>query len=206
MDLRNVILVTHRWLGLASSAFLAIAGGTGVLLIWRGRPFWEQSEWLLWAGRVSGPIHEHLAMGRIGMGRAGSLVVVTATGLAILIELGGLVLWWRKKILWVRPGRGWWRTCFEIHHLVGLIFLPLMLLLAVTGFAMGILDGEKHAELWRFLARLHKGNYPFPVDALYAMASLGFVVQGVTGLAVWWRPTAANKVRREADEPARSEV
>jgi hypothetical protein len=81
-----------------------------------------------------------------------------------------------------------------------------MLLLAVTGFAMGILHGEEHAELWRFLARLHKGNYPFPVDALYAMASFGFVVQGLTGLAVWWRPTAANKVRHEADELTRSSV
>ena len=194
MDLRQAVLVTHRWLGLSTSAVLAIAGVTGVFLIWRERPFWEENEWLVLLGRASSRIHERLALGSVG-----SFLVRTATGLAILIQLGGLLLWWRKKILWVRPARGWWRTCFDLHHLVGVVFLPLMLMLSVTGFGMGLLHPDEYPRLWRSMARLHRGQYPFPVDVLYALASLGFLVQGLTGLAVWWRPQPANKVRREAD-------
>lgn len=201
MVLRRWILVTHRWLGLATSAFLAIAGVTGVFLIWRERPFWEQNELLVFAGRASSAIHERLALGSVG-----SFVVVTATGLAILMEIGGLILWWRRKILWVRPRQGWWRACFELHHLIGAIFLPLMLLLAVTGFGMGLTHPDDYPRFWRMMARLHRGQYGFPIEVLYALASLGFLVQGVTGLAVWWRPNAPNKVRREADEPTRFPV
>jgi uncharacterized iron-regulated membrane protein len=199
IDLRHLVLVTHRWLGLATSALLAIAGVTGAFLIWRERPFWEQSELLVLAGRISSPVHERLALGRVG-----SLVVVSATGLAILMEIGGLILWWRRKTLWVRPGRGWWRACFDLHHLVGALFLPLMLMLAVTGFVMGVLHPSEYPELWRFMARLHRGQYGFPIEVLYVLASVGFLVQGLTGLAVWWGPNATNKVRPQADERARS--
>ena len=183
--LHSVILWTHRWLGLASSAVLAIVGVTGVFLVWRNRPFWEQNEWLAYAAHVAQRLHETLALGSFG-----SMVVVSVTGIAILIEIGGLILWWRRKIAWMRTGRGWWRTCFDLHHVVGVICLPLMLLLAVTGFVMGVLDINEYNRLWRFMANLHRGQYPFPIDVLYAAASIGFLVQGVTGLIVWWRPGA----------------
>ena len=43
MGLRQFLLVTHRWLGLASSLLLTIAGLTGALLVWPdaipARPF-----------------------------------------------------------------------------------------------------------------------------------------------------------------------
>ena len=199
MDVRQLVLVTHRWLGLATSGVLAIAGVTGVFLIWRERWWWEQSELLVFAGRVSSPIHERLALGSVG-----SFVVVTATGLAILMEVGGLILWWRRKTLWVRPGRGWWRMCFDLHHVIGAVFLPLMLMLVVTGFVMGVTHPDDYPWLWRFMARLHRGQYGFAIELLYALASAGFLVQGLTGLAVWWRPNGTNKVRREADELTRS--
>ena len=192
IKLRQFLLVTHRWLGLASSAVLAIVGVTGVFLLWRERPSWPQHDLIVYAGRVSEPLHYHLALGE-----AGSLLIATVTGLAILIELGGLILWWQRKILWVRRSRGWWRTCFDLHHLVGVILLPLMLLLAVTGFAMVVLDIKASPELWRTMARLHRGQYPFPIDFLYAIASVGFLVQGLTGLAMWWRPNAVRTTRVE---------
>jgi uncharacterized iron-regulated membrane protein len=201
VDFRTFVLVTHRWLGIAASAVLAIVGGTGVFLLWRERWWWEQSELLVFAGRVSGPVHEYLALGSVG-----SFVVVTATGVAILLEIGGLILWWRRKTLWARPRRGWWRFCFDLHHALGAVFLPLMLVLAVTGFVMGIARTWGYGELYLFMAPIHKGHYGFAVEVLYALASAGFVVQGLTGLVVWWKPNAKNKVVRKADEPERIAV
>jgi uncharacterized iron-regulated membrane protein len=201
MDVRQFVLVTHRWLGIATSAVLAIVGGTGVFLLWRERSWWEQSELLGFASRAAARTHENLALGGVG-----SFLVVAATGLAILLELGGLILWWQRKTLWARPGRGWWRFCFDLHHAVGAILLPLMLVLAVTGFVMGMTHGDEYAWLYRMMAPLHKGHYGYPVEVLYALASAGFVVQGLTGLLVWWRPAARNKVVPKGERPARAAV
>ena len=175
MSIRQFVLVTHRWLGLASAAVLIIAGGTGAIIVWR-----EILPGLETIGRVSGPVHENLKLGS-----PGRWVVVGCTGIAVLLELGGLILWWKRRTLRVRLHRGWQVASFDLHHLIGLVCLPLMFWLALTGFVMAFTTGE-----WRqFLQPLHTGaRMSLALKVLYTIATLGFVVQGLTGVAMWWKP------------------
>jgi uncharacterized iron-regulated membrane protein len=189
MDWRQLVLVTHRWLGLATGLVLAIAGTTGAVLVWR-----EQMEFLEPLGRYASPLHERLAAGRIGY-----WIVVVSTGIAVILELGGLVLWWKRKTIWIRRGGGLWRICFDLHHMVGVILLPLMVILAVTGFAMAFVDGTRHPELYRLLATWHKGHFPVSIKVLYTVATLAFAVQGLTGLVMWWKPASIPIVRERAN-------
>src|SRR5262245_43407298 len=109
--LRRFILVTHRWIGLVTSAILAIVGGTGVILTldsFEGYRFTQ----------IASSLHERLAFG--GVGRQ---IVLAATFAAILLEAGGVVLWWQRKALAVRLRGGWWRACFDLHHAAGMIGL-----------------------------------------------------------------------------------
>ena len=73
---RSFVLITHRWLGFTSSVVLPIVGLTGAILICPGTSLLK---------RVAGPLHE-----RLGMGRVGWWLVVLATVIAVLVELGGL--------------------------------------------------------------------------------------------------------------------
>jgi len=185
MDLRQFVLVTHRWLGIASSAVLAVVGGTGAVLVWRDHLALAET-----LGRYASPLHERLAAGRVGY-----WIVVGSTGLAVLLELGGLVLWWKRKTWWIRWDRGWWRASFDLHHVLGVVLLPVMLVLAATGFAMAFVLPADHPELRRILARFHLAHFPVPVKALYTVATLGFAAQGLTGLVMWWTPKTAAALR-----------
>jgi uncharacterized iron-regulated membrane protein len=175
MDIRYAVLVSHRWLGLAVSAILAIVGATGALLVWP-LPFER-------LGRVASRLHEQLAAGWLG-----NQIVEVATLSAVLLQVGGLILWWKRKTLFFRRGSGWWRICFDLHHAIGVVGLPLMLVMASTGLVMAWVSATEHPELWRFAKRLHVGHFSFTIEVLYAIASLGFLAQGLTGLVVWWKP------------------
>jgi uncharacterized iron-regulated membrane protein len=178
MGVRRFVLVTHRWMGLGSAAILALLGVTGVVLQWS-----EDVELLAALHRYASPLHERLALGRFG-----HWVVVIATGVAALLELGGLVLWWKRKTLMVRRGAGWWRFCYDLHHVIGVVLVPLMFVIAVAGIGLAFVPSNDSPQLYRLMARLHKGHFPFPMNALYSIASLGFVAQGLTGVLMWWKP------------------
>jgi uncharacterized iron-regulated membrane protein len=177
MDFRRFVLVTHRWLGLASSAILAIAGATGVVLLWAG----PSTPRLL--QRAASRFHESLALGY-----PGNLVVDAATAIAVAVLAGGIVLWWRRKTIVVRRDAGWWRFCFDLHHAIGFVLFPIMLLLAATAVFMAHVSNTAHPDAWRLARQLHTGHYGIAVEIIYAVGSLGFVAQGVTGLVVWWKP------------------
>ena len=178
MSLRQFVLVTHRWMGLSSAAVLALLGATGVVLQWA-----EDVVFLDAVRRYASALHERLALGPFGY-----WVVVVTTAIAVLLEFGGIVLWWKRKTLTWRRGAGWWRVCYDLHHVVGAVLLPLMVVIAVAGVALAFVPANDAPELYRLMARLHKGHYPFPVNALYSIASLGFVAQGLTGVLMWWKP------------------
>ena len=86
MTIRQLVLVTHRWMGLPSAAILALLGATGVVLQWA-----EDVAVLDAVQRYASALHERLALGRFG-----HWVVVTTTAIAVLLELGGIVLWWKR--------------------------------------------------------------------------------------------------------------
>jgi uncharacterized iron-regulated membrane protein len=176
MSFRRFVLITHRWLGLLSAPILIIVGSTGVILM----VDFESLPSLQRIGRYASALHERLAMGVIG-----HRVVLAVTALAIVLEIGGLVLWWKRKTLAVALDRGLWRACFDLHHLAGLVCVPAMLLGAVTAVAMFVVGGGN--ELYGPFRRLHVGRFPLPLRIIYGFATLGFVVQGLTGVVIWWK-------------------
>ncbi|MEO6222671.1 MAG: PepSY domain-containing protein [Vicinamibacterales bacterium] len=169
---RRLLLVTHRWIGLSTSLVLIIAGGTGAMMVWGFQgPF----------RRSVGRVHENLALGRVGI-----WIVMIATAGAIVLQLGGVILWWRRKTVRVRTTLGWRTAVIDLHHSVGLLGLLLMLTIAATGVGMRIAGP---GPVRRTIVDFHTSRtFPVAVDVLYAMGSLGFLVQGVTGVVMWWKP------------------
>jgi uncharacterized iron-regulated membrane protein len=173
MPVRSVVLVTHRWLGLASAVVLAIVGGTGAAMAWPPNPI----------RALVGPLHETLRLGR-----AGSWLVVAATCAAVVIECGGIILWWRRRVITVSISLGWRRTLADLHHVAGATGLILMLLLAVTGALMSFITPAAHPDFRRLIVDLHTARtYPWVVRLVYSVGTLGFVVQAATGVFMWWR-------------------
>ena len=174
MTSRELVLVTHRWLGLSSSVVLAIVGLTGAGLIWPSASLLR---------RISGRLHEELGLGGLGF-----WLVVWATVAAVLLELGGVVLWWKRKALAVQTRSGWWRALADFHHPAGVILAPLMLILSVTGVGMAFVTPDNYPNLRDVIFRLHTTrDYSTFVKLLYLLGTLGFMVQGVTGVVMWWR-------------------
>lgn len=182
MTLRQFVLVTHRWLGLSTGLVLAIAGATGaVLVVATGR-----------LHQVFGPVHTSLAAGRLG-----TLAVLAATAAAVLLEAGGLVLWWRRKRVTVETRGSWRRGLADLHHVTGVFGLVLMVILAVTAVLIPFVTPESNPWLRKVIVGLHTTrDYGWAVKTLFGAASLGFVVQGVTGVVMWWKPGRAGAGRQ----------
>ena len=169
--MRALILTLHRWIGLPASVILAITGGTGVLLVW---PMANV------VGRIAGRLHE-----TIGLGRAGALIVTAATGVAVLLELSGLYLWWKRKALAIHRRGGWQRIMFDLHHAAGAVGFVIMLLIASAAITARFLPV---GPMRRAANELHTGhNFSTPIKVVYALGSLGFAVQGTTGVLMWLR-------------------
>lgn len=173
MRFRRVVLLTHRWIGLASSAVLAVVGLTGVVLL-LPETFTVR--------RVAGPLHSHLALGW-----RGAWIVYVATAAAVFLQIGGLVLWWKRKTVRVSMQRGWVQALDDLHHAMGAVTLPLMVLLAATGLVMPY--GTPDQPLRRLIGMLHTaGPFSLLIKLLYAGGSAAFAVQGLTGILMWWKP------------------
>jgi uncharacterized iron-regulated membrane protein len=172
MTSRRFVLLTHRWIGLSTSVVLAIAGATGAVLAVPGPDLLR---------RVASRLHETLALGSVG-----NVIVLTATGAAVVLQLGGVWLWWKRKSFAVRFSAGWRRAVTDLHHSAGALGLVLMLLVAVTGVGMTMFTPGPERAMFVDLHTARK--YALPIKILYALGSLGFLVQGVTGVLMWWRP------------------
>jgi uncharacterized iron-regulated membrane protein len=170
---RRLLLVAHRWVGLASSGVLAIVGLTGAVMVWPRADLLH---------RAAGRLHESLAIGP-----AGHRIVIVATFVAVLLEASGLVLWWRRKAILVRTGTGWKQVLLDLHHSVGVLCLLVMFTLAATAMAMSLRLPEGNLKLRRAIGRMHTtSGFPTAVKLLYFVGSIGFAVQGVTGFTIWW--------------------
>jgi uncharacterized iron-regulated membrane protein len=172
--LQRLILVTHRWLGLASSIVLSIVGMTGAVLAWPGRSL---------VHRIAGRFHETLALGSIGW-----WLVVIATMAAVILQIGGLLLWWKRKRIAVQWKSGWRQGFSDLHHAAGILWLPLMAVLAVSGVAMAFVTPDSQPELRRVVFAVHTArSLPTPIKLLYTVGTTGFLIQGITGVVMWWR-------------------
>ncbi len=176
--MRKFFLRTHRWIGLAAAIALATAGVSGAILIW------VRSEALA-------TFHTHLLIGE-----PGEWLVNSSTFAFVLLAIGGLVLWWRRKPLAIRRDKGWWRFLFDLHQALGAIGAVLMLVVALSG--LGIMLGEEETKEQglplvvdesSLMYKLHTARaYPLPVQILWAAASVSFLVQAVSGFTMWWKP------------------
>jgi len=173
MTARRFVLVTHRWLGLGASVVLAVAGATGAVMVWEG-------EHLL--RRVAGRFHTDLALGRVG-----AWIVLAAAVAAVLLQIGGVILWWKRKLVTVRLRAGWPSALFDLHHAVGILGVALMITMAVTALCLPFLS-QGQSELRQLVMTWHTGReFPMPVKVIYSLAATGFLIQGVSGVLMWWR-------------------
>jgi len=178
MSWRRWILVTHRWIGLSTSLVLIVAGATGAMMVWGFQGDFR---------RAVGRIHENLSLGSTG-----EWIVLIATGGAVLLQFGGVILWWKRKTFRVRTGAGWRAGVIDLHHAAGALGLLLMLLIAATGVGMRIAGP---GPVRRAIVDFHTSRrFPLAIDIVYAIGSLGFVVQGVTGVLMWWRKAGPVKM------------
>ncbi len=186
------LLWTHRWMGLLSAVVLIVAGVTGALLV---LPIAEATR-----GSIA-TLHVDLFAGEFGR-----WTVIVASGLSLLLQGGGLWLWWPPKSLAVRTNRGWWRLSYDLHNFTGVVSLLMMALLAGTAIGRVFFDyvpvPGSLSIVPRVVGRLHHGEgFPALVLLVYALGSLAFAVQAVTGILVWWRPSAPLS-RERRDPPA----
>jgi uncharacterized iron-regulated membrane protein len=177
MTARSVLLVTHRWLGLSSSVVLSIVATSGSLLL-------LPDSFL--ARRIAGAVHDSLAMGWVGW-----RVVVAASYVAALLQIGGLALWFKKKTLRVRIDGGPARMARDLHFSVGVICLPIMFVLATTGIGRanrwGGGDSAGRSQIRELISRLHTAeDFPWPIKALYMVGSSAFLIQSASGIVMWW--------------------
>lgn len=176
MRVRRAVLLSHRWMGLPASVFLAVAGLTGVIMMWMEGGI---------VRRIAGRLHESL-----GVGRPGHFVMFAVCLAAILIEVGGIVLWWKRKQMTVSRNAGWARAAADLHHPSGIVLAAPMILLAATAAAMFVMGGRDfpYPAFRRAVVELHGGGqYGLAVKFVYTAASLAFAVQGATGVVMWWR-------------------
>ena len=71
-------------------------------------------------------------------GETGGLIVGTATGLALLLAVSGLVLWWPGRVYRVGRSRAGRRTPFNLHHAIGFWSSALIFVIALTGLSMSL--------------------------------------------------------------------
>ena len=185
--MRRFVLVTHRWLGIASAVVLVVVGLTGALLVYARTP-------------AISDLHTSLVLG--GPGR---WLVNVATVVASLLVLGGVVLWWRRKTVAIAGSRGIWRLLFDLHHALGIIGGALMLIIALSGTGlmmtehiggrMGLApDYPAYPTPTEVLTRklIHAahtgGSSNHALNALWILGSAGVAVQAVSGFWIWWKP------------------
>lgn len=189
--MRRFFLVTHRWLGIAATPVLIIVGLTGVPLVWfRIRPVTA--------------LHVNL-----GLGHFGAWVVNIATIIASLLVIGGIVLWWRRKVFSINRSKGWWRFLFDLHHLLGILGAGLMLVIALSGTGLMLTEdiGRRRGlektnpdyptaseiRLRRWVHAAHTAR-PFAgtFGVFWVVCSAAFGIQAVSGLLMWWKPHKGN--------------
>jgi uncharacterized iron-regulated membrane protein len=156
---------------------------------------------VLWLARL----HDDLLFDREGRYWNG-----VGSGIATVLALTGLVVWWPGSTRWKRSLQikwpsGWRRFNWDLHSAIGFWLFLFMLMWGVSGFYLGIPEpfsnfvdsisdpddflGERPGDvvlLW--LTRLHFGRWRnMPVlKAVWAVLGLVPALMFVTGVIMWW--------------------
>jgi uncharacterized iron-regulated membrane protein len=156
---------------------------------------------VLWLARL----HDDLLFDRAGRYWNG-----VGSGVATVLALTGLLVWWPGSTRWKRSLQikwtsGWRRFNWDLHSAIGFWLFLFMLMWGVSGFYLGIPEpfsdfvdsisnpddylGERPGDivlLW--LTRLHFGRWRnMPVlKAVWAVLGLVPALMFVTGVIMWW--------------------
>ena len=186
--MRQFLLVTHRWLGIGAAIILIVVGITGAVLVW------NDSNGLA-------DFHTHL-----GIGEPGEWLVNSATVIAAILVIGGVILWWRRKAVRIDRSKGWWRFLFDLHHTLGIIGGLFMLVIALSGTGLALTEeteermrlpatdpnaaSQTEVAVRSFIRAAHTGGpLRTPLGILWALGSVSFAVQALSGFYVWWKPS-----------------
>lgn len=77
------------------------------------------------------------------LGRVGRFVALVCTGAGLLLALGGVILWWPRKIVRFHMRSSWRRINFDLHNISGLVGLVGIFLFGGTALMMaygGVLE------------------------------------------------------------------
>jgi uncharacterized iron-regulated membrane protein len=155
-------------------------------------------------------------------GQTGRVVNGLAAILFSLVATTGLIVWWPGIKTWRRSisvqwKSNWKRFNWDLHSAVGIWTVLFVLMWGATGIvvsfptiyydfvnyispsASGI--HEVADEVFRWLARIHFGNFVWPVKVLWVLVGLAPALLFVTGTLMWW-----NRVLRPALERAEVET
>ena len=161
----------------------------------------QGEHFVLWLARL----HDDLLFDRAGRYWNG-----VGSGIATVLCLTGLVVWWPGSTRWKRSLQikwtsGWRRFNWDLHSAIGFWLFLFMLMWGVSGFYLGIPEpfsnfvdsisdpddylGERPGDivlLW--LTRLHFGRWRnMPVlKAVWAVLGLVPALMFVTGVIMWW--------------------
>lgn len=173
-----------------------------------GDSFTRGEAWLLWIVNL----HDELLFGPDGRFWNG-----VGSGVATVVCLTGLVVWWPGKSRWkrslqVKRGTSWRRFNWDLHSFLGFWLFLFLLMWGISGlylgipqpfsdFVIAISDPNSVSEspgdfVLRWLTRLHFGRWreqPW-LKAVWAVIGLMPALMAATGAIMWWNRV----VRRRA--------
>ncbi len=116
---------------------------------------------------------------RLTGGKMGEAIVILATYSACILALTGLVPWWRDKIWRVKLSASWKRANFDLHHALGFVATPAILVMTLTGIWMA---GE--GTITPMVERLnHTLPLPPPQPAAHAPSAASVSFDSIAHLA-----------------------
>ena len=123
---------------------------------------------------------------RLTGGKIGEAIVILATYSACILAFTGPSAWWRDKIWRVKLSASWKRANFDLHHALGVIAAPAILVMTLTGIWMA---GE--GTITPIVERLNCGRVKTPPQLADAPSAVSVSFDSIAHLAHASIPDAA---------------
>jgi uncharacterized iron-regulated membrane protein len=151
-----------------------------------------------------------LHTGRVA-GAAGQAVAGVLTLLTLLSVVGGIYLWWPRKIFTLKRGSNWRRTNFDLHNVLGLFSSLVLLFTLLTGimitwegpierFLVRWIDGTEVQRSPRLESTPVEGARALTLDEAVAVSEAALPGTTFVGVNIPSGPKAAYAVGRRFAE------
>lgn len=121
----------------------------------------------------------------------------------MILAIGGLFLWWPRKIFRVTGGGASWRRVnFDLHNVLGICSSLVLFIVTASGVFINqssTLEGRS-CRPWTHTAQagtryvnlnrsIHTGDlWGTPTRVLWFLAALILVCQTISGFLIWYKP------------------